>query len=63
MKVYIEKEKKQLDLAAKTGADLLEKLKINPATVLLVKNKEIILPDEALQDSDEIQILSVISGG
>ncbi|MEM4637905.1 MAG: MoaD/ThiS family protein [Candidatus Woesearchaeota archaeon] len=63
MKVYIEKENKYLDVNASTGKQLLELLKINPSTVIIVKNNEIILEDEQLNDKDEIKILSVISGG
>ena len=44
-------------------ADLLKKLNINPVTVIVSRNNELILEDEKLKDRDEIQILSVISGG
>ena len=44
-------------------ADLLKKLKINPVTVIVSRNCELILEDEKLNDKDEIKILSVISGG
>lgn len=43
--------------------DLLKKLKINPVTVIVSRSNELILEDEKLNDSDEIKILSVISGG
>ena len=66
MKIYVEKEKKNLEIDsknAKDGRELLEQLKINPATIILVKNNEVVLEDEVLEDTDEIKILSVISGG
>ena len=44
-------------------ADLLEKLKINPVTVIVTRGSELILEDERLNNNDEIKILSVISGG
>ena len=44
-------------------ADLLKKLEINPVTVIVSRNNELILEDEKLKDEDEIKILSVISGG
>lgn len=44
-------------------ADLLKKLSINPITVIVSRNNELILDDEKLNDNDEIKILSVISGG
>lgn len=43
--------------------DLLKELKINPVTVIISRNNELILEDERLNDNDEIKILSVISGG
>jgi len=63
MKVFIEKENKQLELTAKTGTQLLNELGINPTTVLLVKNNEVTLPEENLSETDNIKILSVVSGG
>ena len=46
-----------------TVSDLLQKLKINPVTVIVSRNNELILETEKLRDNDEIKILSVISGG
>jgi len=42
---------------------LLNKAGINPVTVIVSRNNELILEDEKLRDKDEIRILSVISGG
>jgi len=69
MKVYIEKENKHILLDKKVlnkrldGTALLNELNINPSTVILVKNDEIVLEDEILESDDEVKILSVISGG
>ena len=46
-----------------TVSDLLNELKINPVTVIVSRNNELILEDEKLNNNDEIKILSVISGG
>jgi len=43
--------------------DLLKKMNINPVTVIVSKNNNIILEDEKLNDNDDIKIISVISGG
>ena len=43
--------------------DLLKNLSINPVTVIVSRNNELILEDEKLKNNDEIKILSVISGG
>lgn len=66
MKVYIEKEDKTIEIKEsniRNIKDLLNFLNINSSTVITVKNKEIVLDDEPLDYSDEIKILSVISGG
>jgi len=44
-------------------SDLLKSLNINPVTVIVSRNKELILEDEKLKNNDDIKILSVISGG
>lgn len=46
-----------------TVSDLLQKLSINPVTVIVSRNNELMLEDEKLSNNDEIKILSVISGG
>ena len=63
MKVYIEKQNKLLELDAKDGTELLDMLGINPDTIIIVKNDEAVLPEEGLSETDDIKILSVISGG
>jgi len=63
MLVFIEKENKTVECNASSGKELLAKLNINPSTVLLVKNSDVILDEEPLSETDQIKILSVISGG
>lgn len=64
MEVFIEKEQRTISEQGNcTGAELLKKLGINATTILLVRNGEVILEEEHLDDSDTIQILSVVSGG
>ena len=43
--------------------ELLSVLGINPETVLVVRNGEVITEQETLHDKDQLKILSVISGG
>ncbi|MBI2668778.1 MoaD/ThiS family protein [Candidatus Woesearchaeota archaeon] len=43
--------------------ELLQHLKINPETVIVVRNDEVLTADEAVKNNDEIELLSVISGG
>lgn len=63
MKVFIEKTNKTITTSAKTVKELLTKLKINPTTVLVTKNNELVLDEEKLSNKDNIKILSVVSGG
>ena len=63
MKVFIEKDNKNVSIKARDGRELLKKLDINPSNIILVKNDEVILEDEKLDDNDDIKILSVVSGG
>lgn len=63
MKVFIERENKTKEVKAKTIKEILEKLRINPETVLTVVNNELVTDDRKLNRKDEIKILSVVSGG
>ena len=64
--VFIDRENKNATLELENNSavrDLLKKININPVTVIVSRNNELILEDEKLNDKDEIKILSVISGG
>ncbi|MBI2141549.1 MoaD/ThiS family protein [Candidatus Woesearchaeota archaeon] len=64
MEIFIEREntRKQLKFNGKVSI-LLQKLKLNPAAVLVSKNSSLVTEDDVLSDDDEVKILSVISGG
>ena len=64
--VFIDRENKNKKLGLDSSsivADLLKELKINPVTVIVSRNNELVLEDEKLSNNDKIRILSVISGG
>ncbi len=66
MKVFIERENstKTISLDKEINCrELLKDLKISRESVILVKNGNVCLEDEVLEDSDELKILSVVSGG
>ncbi len=64
MNIFIEKENKNLKQDFKGSViELLKLLNINQETVLVIKNNEVVTEDELLKNSDNIKILSVISGG
>ena len=64
--VFIERENKKdkIELIENSSLkDLLDKLKINPVTVIISRNNELIQENEELNDNDKIRIMPVISGG
>ena len=63
---FIDKEnkKKTIELNENSSvSDLLKSLDINPVTVIVSRNDELVLESEKLNNKDEIKIFSVISGG
>ena len=64
MELFIEKTNTRKDMKfSGTVSKLLAKLKLNPESVVVVKNNEIVTEDEPLSDSDSVELLSVVSGG
>ncbi|MBI2666180.1 sulfur carrier protein ThiS [Candidatus Woesearchaeota archaeon] len=67
MKLQVKNERenslKKIVFAGTTVQELLKQLKINPETVIVVRNNEVITEDEELKDKEQIELLSVISGG
>ena len=64
--IFIDRENKHVKLELEKNSPvsvLLNKLCINPVTVIVSRNNELILEDESLNNNDDIKILSVISGG
>ena len=63
LRVFIERENKNIEVEARDVKELMKKLNLNPETVLISRNNELITDDIDLEDNDEIKFLSVISGG
>lgn len=64
MKIYIEKGDNYIEKNFSGSADkLLEELEINPVTVIVVSNNELVCEQDVLKNKDDVKILSVISGG
>jgi sulfur carrier protein ThiS len=62
--VFIERQKATLEQEFSGRIrQLLERLSINPETVVVVKNGEVVAEDEQCSGNDELRLLSVISGG
>ncbi len=64
MKIFIEREKKiqETSFNGKVKA-LLKKLVLNPEIVLVTRQGKLLTEEDTVKDTDEIKILSVISGG
>ena len=58
-----EQETNQVNFTGNTVKELLNYLNINPETVLVVREGEVITEEESLHEDDFIELLSVISGG
>ncbi len=64
MKVYFKGRKKVQELEGnKKVKQLLNELDLNPEAVLVVKEGEILTHDQLVYDHEEIEIISVVSGG
>tara|TARA_Y100000310_G_scaffold146139_1_gene145498 strand:- start:7227 stop:7421 length:195 start_codon:yes stop_codon:yes gene_type:complete len=64
MKVKFEQDSSVKDINfSGTVLELLQQLNVNPETVLVVKNEEVITEDVLLKDDDVVELLSVVSGG
>jgi len=66
LKVFFDRENREeeVELSSKsTVRDLLNQMSINPVTVIVSKNDDIVFEDEKLDNNDSIKIISVISGG
>tara|TARA_Y100000310_G_scaffold337445_1_gene424532 strand:+ start:105 stop:308 length:204 start_codon:yes stop_codon:yes gene_type:complete len=65
IEVYFEREQtsKKIEFSGITVDDLLKQLEVNPETVIVTKNKEVVTEDEPLSNNDKLELLNVISGG
>ncbi len=53
----------KIEFKGKVVLDLLQQLEINPETVLVTRNNEVLTEDIPLNPKDQLEILSVVSGG
>ena len=64
--VFIDRENSSRDVVLEDNAKisgLLKKLNLNPVTVIVSKNGELVMESEKINEDDKIKIFSVISGG
>jgi len=63
MEAYIERDNKTVTITGSNVRDVLEKLGINPVTVIVTRNNELVTEETTLKKGDSIKIISVVSGG
>ncbi|HEX2031681.1 MAG TPA: MoaD/ThiS family protein [Actinomycetota bacterium] len=64
MKVHIRNPDRHVDVAGpRRVRDLLAELSIDPDTVLVIRDRALVTREQPLDDSDEVEIRPVISGG
>ena len=64
--VFFDRENKEKTVKVDGNAsvkDLLNKMNVNPVTVIVSRDNNIITEDEKLNNNDKIRLISVISGG
>ena len=64
--VFYDRENKEKTVKVDGNAsvkDLLNKMNVNPVTVIVSRDNNIITEDEKLNNNDKIRLISVISGG
>ncbi len=64
MKILLRNPRREVVLSGpRSVTALLARLEINPESVLVIRNAELVPRDAALDDQDEIEIRPVTSGG
>lgn len=64
MKVMLTNPRQDLEVPGPTRVhQLLQRLNLTPEAYLVIRGDELVTEDVVLQDSDSIEIRSVISGG
>ena len=64
MKVIIRRPRREVEMpGSRRVRDLLQELKINPESVLVVRGQELLTPDELVRDDETVEVVPAISGG
>jgi len=64
MKVILRNPRREVELPGRRRVkELLKELGILPDTVLVIRGEELLTPDQAVEEGDEIEIRPAISGG
>ena len=64
MKLFIERSNQEKEIIFEgTVGELLKHIKVNPETVLVSRNDELLTESDVVSPVDTVNILSVVSGG
>lgn len=65
LKIFNEREQTtaEIEFDGKTVIELLNHLNLNPETVIVSRNSEVLTEKEILNENEFIEFISVISGG
>lgn len=64
VRVRIRHQRREVELeGVHTVGELLDRLQLNPETVLVVRGSELLTRDARLGEDDEVEIRPVVSGG
>lgn len=63
IKVFIERTNENKSVNVNDFNELFNKINIDPNTVIITRNNQLITEKTKLNNNDEIKLLSVISGG
>ncbi len=64
MKVIVRRPRREVEMpGSRRVRDLLQELKINPESVLVVRGQELLTPDELVRDEETVEVVPAISGG
>ncbi|MFZ4584488.1 MAG: MoaD/ThiS family protein [Acidimicrobiia bacterium] len=64
MKVLLRNPRRELDVAGPCSVEsLLRQLEVNPESVLVIRNDELVTRQAHLNDDDFVELRPVISGG
>ena len=64
MKVRLRNPDRELDVAGgRPVREVLDELGVNPDTVLVIRDRELVTREVVLAEADEVEVRPVISGG
>lgn len=66
MEIFLEKENKNINVELEQKSSItnvLKKLDISVESVIILKNDEVTIEEDFVENKDKLKILSVVSGG